>query len=49
VVERIMRYEGHVARQLAGALHELAVIRRQRMGGEAALARVEAPGEDAVA
>ena len=48
VVERIMRYEGHVARQLAGALHELAVIQRQRRGGEAGLARVEAPGEGGV-
>jgi hypothetical protein len=51
-IDKIIRYEAHLSRQLYQALHELEAMRAERRGQAAALVRVEvhdAPDRIAVA
>ena len=43
-VDRIIRYEAHVAKQLTTALHELEALQTRRAGGTAHLARLDVSG-----
>lgn len=44
IMERIVRYEAHVSRQLYQAMHELEALQARRQGGQAPLARVDVQG-----
>ncbi len=45
-LEKVVRYEAHLSRQLYKALHELEALQVRRQGGSAPLARLDVDGMD---
>jgi hypothetical protein len=43
-LEKVVRYEAHLSRQLYKAMHELEALQARRMGGSAPLARLDIDG-----
>jgi hypothetical protein len=43
-LEKVVRYEAHLSRQLYKAMHELEALQARRMGGSTPLARLDIDG-----
>jgi hypothetical protein len=43
-LEKVVRYEAHLSRQLYKAMHELEALQARRMGGSVPLARLDIDG-----